>query len=44
MMNRAIHVNKIKPVIDRIFHFDEARGALERFEVRENFGKVVITV
>ena len=41
-MNRAIGVNKIKPVIDRVFGFDEVRGALEYMASGRHFGKIVI--
>jgi NADPH:quinone reductase-like Zn-dependent oxidoreductase len=41
-MNRAIAVNRLKPVIDRVFPFDDARGAHEYFAEHETFGKVVI--
>ena len=43
-MNRAIEVNKIKPVVDRVFSFDDA---LEAYRVQASgnfFGKVVIRV
>jgi NADPH:quinone reductase-like Zn-dependent oxidoreductase len=41
-MNRAITVNKLKPVIDRTFSFDEARQALAYMETGSHFGKIVI--
>jgi len=41
-MNRAIAVNKIKPVIDRTFGFDEVRAALEYMASGKHFGKIVI--
>ncbi|MGA7904078.1 MAG: NAD(P)-dependent alcohol dehydrogenase, partial [Terrimicrobiaceae bacterium] len=41
-MNRAIAVNKLKPVIDKIFPFDEAREALAYLESGAHFGKVVL--
>jgi len=43
-MNRAIEVNKLLPVIDRVFDFDEARGAYEYLASGRHFGKVVIRV
>jgi NADPH:quinone reductase-like Zn-dependent oxidoreductase len=41
-MNRAIAVNRLKPVIDRRFSFDEAIDAFRYYEAGQNFGKVVI--
>ena len=41
-MNRAIGLHQIKPVVDRVFAFDEARQALSYFESGAHFGKVVI--
>lgn len=42
-MNKAITVNKLKPVIDRTFSFDEAREALAYMESGSHFGKIVIS-
>lgn len=42
-MNSAITVNKLKPVIDRVFPFDEAREALRYMESGSHFGKIVIS-
>jgi NADPH:quinone reductase-like Zn-dependent oxidoreductase len=41
-MNRAIEVNRLKPVIDRVFSFDEAVDAYRYYEDVQPFGKVVI--
>ena len=42
-MNRAIEINRIKPVVDRIFPFDDAVAAY-RYKASGRFvGKVVIT-
>jgi NADPH:quinone reductase-like Zn-dependent oxidoreductase len=41
-MNRAIAVNQMRPVIDRVFPFDEAPAAFRYFEAHRPFGKVVI--
>jgi len=41
-MNRAISLHKMKPVVDRIFPFDEAREALQLMESGGHFGKIVI--
>ncbi|HVI49512.1 MAG TPA: NAD(P)-dependent alcohol dehydrogenase [Chitinophaga sp.] len=41
-MNRAIQVNGLKPVIDKVFHFNEAKEALHYLAAGRYFGKVVI--
>ena len=41
-MNRTIANRKIKPVIDRVFAFDEVPAALQHLDGRNVFGKVVI--
>ncbi len=43
-MNRAIAKNGIRPVIDRVFAFDEARDALRHMESGTHFGKIVVTI
>lgn len=43
-MNKAIAVNKLKPVIDRVFEFDETREALKHMESGSHFGKIVIKI
>ena len=44
-MNRAIEINKIKPVIDeRIFAFEEAKEAFQYLWDQKHFGKVVIRI
>ena len=43
-MNRAIEVEKLRPVIDRVFDFDHAREAYEFLASAQHFGKVVIRV
>jgi len=43
-MNRAIEVAKLKPVIDRVFDFGDARAAYEYLASGKHFGKVVIRV
>ncbi len=43
-MNRAIAVHKLKPVIDKVFPFDEARDAYRHLESQTHIGKVVIRV
>lgn len=43
-MNRAISLHQLRPVIDRVFSFDEAREALRYMESGAHFGKIVIGV
>ncbi|MEZ4503684.1 MAG: NAD(P)-dependent alcohol dehydrogenase [Dehalococcoidia bacterium] len=43
-LNRAVEVNAIQPVIDRVFEFGEAREAFAYFESQAHVGKVVIRV
>ena len=43
-MNRAISANRLKPVIDRVFDFDQAREALRYMESGSHFGKIVVRV
>lgn len=43
-MNRAITQHRMKPVIDRVFPFEQAREALRYLEAGAHFGKVVISV
>src|SRR5579859_6764027 len=42
-MNRAIAVNRLKPVIDRVFPFEEAKAAYQYYQEASPFGKVVIS-
>ena len=42
-MNRAIALQQLRPVIDRVFPFEQALGAYRHFESRAHFGKVVIS-
>ena len=42
-MNRAITVNQLKPVIDRVFPFESAPAAYEHQASRNFVGKIVIT-
>ena len=43
-MNRAIEMHRLRPVLDRMVPFAEAREeAYRRFEGRGHFGKVVIS-
>ena len=43
-MNGAIAANTIKPAIDRVFGFDEAKAAYHHLAAAGHFGKVVIRV
>jgi NADPH:quinone reductase-like Zn-dependent oxidoreductase len=41
-MNRAISVHDLRPVIDRVFAFDETRQAFEHMASGSHFGKICI--
>ena len=43
-MNKAVAVNKLKPVIDRVFEFDEIGEALKYMESGSHFGKIVVKI
>jgi len=43
-MNRAIEVNAIKPVIDKVFAFADAQAAYRHMASGAHFGKIVIRV
>jgi NADPH:quinone reductase-like Zn-dependent oxidoreductase len=43
-MNRAIAANRLKPVIDKVFGFDDAPAALQRMQLAAHFGKIVVRV
>ena len=43
-MNRAIAVNQLRPVIDRVFAFDEGREAYRHMQGQSHVGKIVITI
>ena len=43
-MNRAIAVNGMKPVIDKVFAWSEAKDAYRYLESAAHFGKIVIKV
>ena len=42
-MNRAIEANGLKPVIDRVFAFAEAKEAYRHLKGQSHFGKIVIS-
>lgn len=41
---RAVEVNRIRPVIDRVFAFDQVLDAIRYYESGEKIGKVVISI
>ena len=43
-MNRAIALHRMKPVVDRVFAFDDAVAALKYLQSGSHFGKVVVSV
>ena len=43
-MNRAIAANTIKPVIDKVFGFDEVQAAYKHMASGAHFGKIVVRV
>ena len=43
-MNRAIAVSRLKPIIDKVFSFDDAPAAYRYLQSAQHFGKVVISV
>jgi NADPH:quinone reductase-like Zn-dependent oxidoreductase len=43
-MNRAIVTHELRPVVDRVFPFDQAREAMRYMESGMHFGKVCIEI
>ena len=43
-LNAMIEESKMKPVIDRVFDFDQAREALKYMEGGSHFGKIVVKI
>lgn len=43
-MNRAISLHKLRPVIDKVFPFEETRDALRYLQSARHVGKVVISL
>jgi NADPH:quinone reductase-like Zn-dependent oxidoreductase len=41
-MNRAIALDKLKPIVDRVFPVAEIRGALRYLESGAHFGKICL--
>jgi NADPH:quinone reductase-like Zn-dependent oxidoreductase len=43
-MNRAVETHTMRPVIDRVFPFAEARQAFEYMKTGQHFGKICIRI
>jgi NADPH:quinone reductase-like Zn-dependent oxidoreductase len=43
-LNRALEAGRVRPVIDRIFDFDQAPEALRYMESGAHFGKIVVRI
>ena len=43
-MNRLIAAREIRPVVDRVFPFEELREALKYLASQKHIGKVVVKV
>ena len=43
-MNRAISLHRMRPIIDRVFQFEEAAAALDYLASGKHFGKICIRV
>jgi NADPH:quinone reductase-like Zn-dependent oxidoreductase len=43
-MNRALTANGMKPVIDKVFGFDEVQDALRHMEAGAHYGKIVVKI
>ena len=43
-MNRAIRFHRIRPVIDRVFGFEQSKDAYRHLQSGSHVGKVVIRV
>jgi len=41
-MNHAVSADGLRPVVDKVFAFEEARAALEHMEAGSHFGKIVV--
>ena len=41
---RRLGAGELRPIVDRVFPFAEARGAFERLERGEQMGKIVVAV
>ena len=43
-MNRAFELHQLRPVVDRVFEYGEARAAFEHLASGTHFGKVVVKI
>jgi NADPH:quinone reductase-like Zn-dependent oxidoreductase len=43
-MLRAIGQHRLRPVVDKVFHFEQAREAMHYLESGKHFGKIVIRI
>ena len=43
-MNRFISEHQLRPVIDRIFDFEDAAAAFDYMDGNQHFGKIVISL
>lgn len=43
-MNRLISAHKLRPVVDKVFEFDEVVKAYQYLEDQKHVGKVIIRV
>jgi len=43
-LNRALVANNVKPVIDKVYEFEDARQAFHDMEKAKHFGKLVIKI
>ena len=43
-MNRLIVAAKLRPVVDRVFDFEDLRAAYEHLDSQKHVGKVVVRV
>jgi NADPH:quinone reductase-like Zn-dependent oxidoreductase len=43
-MNRTITLHQLRPVVDQVFEFDQARDALRHMRSGRHFGKIVIKI
>ena len=43
-MNKLLDVSKLKPAVDKVFPFEEAKEAYKYLQSQKHIGKVVIKV
>jgi NADPH:quinone reductase-like Zn-dependent oxidoreductase len=43
-MNRAVALHRLKPAIDKIFSFSDAKAAYLHQQSSKHFGKIVISI